>query len=333
MAIEPTSNIDIFAPQKDFLDTAVESYEQNVPLAAQIAAGFTPPGIAIDLAEATKYGRDAYRQASAGQFGPAAGSAGIAALSALGVIPIVGDLLKTGGKSAIKSAFLNKDILAKQDKKDLERIINDPKLSDSLKTQQIINHPAIIRAEKQMNEIPKTSTAPDYGTANYMNNRQFNFSDKSVVGYEDGIDELYKGGKTLAYREMGLKIPENLIKKNTGEKIAIINIGPPAAGKSAIANPLAVKYNATIVDPDEAKKVLPEFGGGIGGNAVHQESKVLANGIHRNRPRSSFCKNELKIFTQRQTYRLRSCSSLPRQIRNFISTIKKGGYSRWLWKN
>ena len=40
-------NIDIFqqggAAEKDLLDRAVEGYEENVPLPAQILAGFTPP--------------------------------------------------------------------------------------------------------------------------------------------------------------------------------------------------------------------------------------------------------------------------------------------------
>ena len=56
-------------------------------------------------------------------------------------------------------------------------------------------------------------------------------------------------------------------------------IGPPAAGKSAISNPLAVKNNATIIDPDEAKKIFPEFQGGVGGNAVHRESKALIDEV------------------------------------------------------
>ena len=32
-----------------------------------------------------------------------------------------------------------------------------------------------------------------------------------------------------------------------------------------------------MIDADEAKKVLPEYGNGIGANAVHEESSYLGN--------------------------------------------------------
>ena len=141
-------------------------------------------------------------------------------------------------------------------------MIEDPKLNPEQKSQQIRNHPAIVRAEKEMAELTPTVDLPNFGSKEFVETRQFNVAGKTLQGYEQGIEELYKGGRKLAYEEMGLAVPINVLNrsvKNQGEKIAIINIGPPAAGKSAIANPLAVKHNATIVDPDEAKKALPEF--------------------------------------------------------------------------
>ena len=57
MATNLTDDVDIFAPDKDLLDKAVESYEENVPLVGQIAAGLTLPGMAMDLATAGKYGK------------------------------------------------------------------------------------------------------------------------------------------------------------------------------------------------------------------------------------------------------------------------------------
>jgi len=61
--------------------------------------------------------------------------------------------------------------------------------------------------------------------------------------------------------------------------VATFVTGLPAAGKSSIANPLARDINAAIVDPDEAKKLLPTYGYGEGAAAVHQQSKVLAQGM------------------------------------------------------
>ena len=95
-------NVPTVEDDRDYLDRAVGAYEENVPLIAQIGMGFTPAGVAIDVAEATKYGRDAYRKAMQGELGQAGISTGIAALSALGAVPLLGDLIKAGGKPALK---------------------------------------------------------------------------------------------------------------------------------------------------------------------------------------------------------------------------------------
>ena len=101
-------NIDIFqqggAADKDLLDRVVEGYEENVPLPAQILAGFTLPGMAADLAAGGKYGRDAIEEFRAGNIKPGLMYAGIAGLSTLGALPLIGDLLRPG-KQALKSGI------------------------------------------------------------------------------------------------------------------------------------------------------------------------------------------------------------------------------------
>lgn len=197
------------------------------------------------------------------------------ALSPLDALGPAGAPAKAVAKETIKRGIISLD----DDLLDLKKILDDPNLSNVNKLEQAANHPSIVQAEKMMNEIPVTKDIPGYGTDDFVKNRQFNFDGKTVVGYEDAVDELYKGGKTLAYREQGLEIPSNVMAKNTGDRLATIVIGPPAAGKSAISNPLAIKTNATIIDADEAKKVLPEYQGGVGSNAVHHESKVISNEV------------------------------------------------------
>ena len=76
-----------------------------MPLAAQIAAGFTPAGLAADVATAAKYGRDAVRNVIAGQYGEAAAPAILAALAGVGLIPIVGDIAKSAGSKLVRSNF------------------------------------------------------------------------------------------------------------------------------------------------------------------------------------------------------------------------------------
>ena len=98
-------DINVFAP--DLLDLAVTGYEENVPLAAQIAAGFTPPGMAADVLAATKYGRDAARDFTQGRLGQGGANLGIAALSGLGAIPLIGDLAR-GPKSFLQAMVKTK---------------------------------------------------------------------------------------------------------------------------------------------------------------------------------------------------------------------------------
>lgn len=98
-------DINVFEP--DLLDRAVTGYEENVPLLAQIAAGFTPPGMAMDIAAAGKYGRDAARNIAEGDYGKAALYGGIAGLSALGAIPLFGELFR-GPKALLKGIDVSK---------------------------------------------------------------------------------------------------------------------------------------------------------------------------------------------------------------------------------
>ncbi len=59
----------------------------------------------------------------------------------------------------------------------------------------------------------------------------------------------------------------------------IIILGPPAAGKSTITNEIAWARKAAILDSDEIKKALPEFEGGVGATAVHEESSETAQAL------------------------------------------------------
>jgi hypothetical protein len=61
------------------------------------------------------------------------------------------------------------------------------------------------------------------------------------------------------------------------DRIIDIVIGPPASGKSsAIADDLLIARKAFLADSDEAKKLIPEFDGGLGANAVHEESSTVS---------------------------------------------------------
>jgi phage-related protein (TIGR01555 family) len=63
------------------------------------------------------------------------------------------------------------------------------------------------------------------------------------------------------------------------DRQARILLGPPAAGKSTSAERIAEQGGYAIVDGDDAKKVIPEFDGGLGASAVHEESGMIAANV------------------------------------------------------
>ena len=132
-------------------------------------------------------------------------------------------------------------------------------------------HPAIVDALDRARAIPETHLGEGYGSEAWEVNRIFHFGDEIEVGYTAGVQRLYEGARRLGWDDDG-KTPQPVRQ----ERHAVIVLGPPAAGKSTIANKIAQRHGAAIVDPDEAKKALPEFGDGIGANAVHAESSNVA---------------------------------------------------------
>jgi len=147
--------------------------------------------------------------------------------------------------------------------------------------EQIEQHPAVKKAINQMYDIPETIQPGTKSlaelTAEYIENRQFIIKDqygleKKVKGYSLGVTALYSYLEKFAWLDDGIDPPVNAVAR---EKKAVILLGQPASGKSSIANPIARKMRALIADSDEAKKILPEYQGGIGANAVHKESAFI----------------------------------------------------------
>lgn len=100
-----------------------------------------------------------------------------------------------------------------------------------------------------------------------------------IKGWEAAVEYLVDHSKTFAWADdkkwmkaNAGKIPENPVKN---DRELIIIFGPPAAGKSTLANPIARAKNAAIVDADEAKKMIPGYDDGVGANVVHEESSSL----------------------------------------------------------
>jgi hypothetical protein len=63
------------------------------------------------------------------------------------------------------------------------------------------------------------------------------------------------------------------------EKTAFLVIGPSAAGKSTLADPLSEHYGALLIDSDIAKRKFANFRGGAGTFAVHEASSQVAAAV------------------------------------------------------
>ena len=93
---------------------------------------------------------------------------------------------------------------------------------------------------------------------------------------EEIKEKLYKTGSAVVDDKGKVSYTGNVNRNRRAD----IVIGPPAAGKSSVvADPLSQKYGSRIIDSDEAKKLLPEFYGGIGAGRVHEESTMIKDDL------------------------------------------------------
>lgn len=148
--------------------------------------------------------------------------------------------------------------------------------------------------DKSTQELAKKTMLP--GSADWITAHPFHY-DKSKTVEENSaeatrIAKAYRNvfGETVAIntperKALRRRIIEELYGKGAEKKEskAFIVIGLPASGKSsAVAEPLAKKYGALIIDSDEAKERLPEFTDGLLADAVHEESSKIAIAIRAN---------------------------------------------------
>ena len=138
-------------------------------------------------------------------------------------------------------------------------------------------HPRVIAALDHMDEIEPTTEKSNCGSQQVWVSLEYLGGQKKLLGREAAVDNLYRGRLALAWIEDGLPPPS----KNVSDRQAVILLGAPAAGKSTVAHPLARARSAAIIDADEAKKIIPEYQGGVGANAVHEESGTLGKDVLR----------------------------------------------------
>ena len=190
-------------------------------------------------------------------------------------------------------------------REDLGRIVDE-----GATPEQIDAHPAVTDALERAMAIPLTKEADGYGGDAWRAGREFKFGDETVVGYEAGVQRLYENAKRLGWEGDGKTFPGQI---EQGRR-ATIMLGPPASGKSYFANKVAQARNAAIVDSDEAKKVLPEYDGGIGATAVHAESTTLAGEVLR------------KVLANGDNFVIPRTGKALSEIEPMIAQLKENGY-------
>lgn len=131
---------------------------------------------------------------------------------------------------------------------------------------EIAKHPAYAMARAKADSIPLTVEQEGYGTKEWRDARRFTPPDgEEFTSYKEAYKYLEAKSESYAKGPVGY------------DHEATIVLGPPASGKSGVAEAIARAKKSAIVDSDDAKAILPEFQGGIGANGVHNESGTIAD--------------------------------------------------------
>ncbi len=104
-------------------------------------------------------------------------------------------------------------------------------LASGASPEELSRHPLMQEASKRLDEITPTQILwgdnPHEPSAEWQANRVFNFGGERVIGYDEAIDRLAEKAEGYAKGEVAK------------DRQAYVVVGPPAAGKSTIAEHIA----------------------------------------------------------------------------------------------
>lgn len=172
--------------------------------------------------------------------------------------------------------------------------------------EQIEAHPMIVDALAAMEERAARATDGEegYGSPEWHSSREYRFGSETVIGTDAALARWADDARAFAG-------PEGVAY----DRVATIILGPPAAGKSTIAENLSVTGRAAIIDSDEIKKTLPEYEGGVGAARVHEESSELGERL------------EAVLRRQGANAIIPKVGGSPKSIRKVIDRFQADGYT------
>jgi predicted kinase len=168
---------------------------------------------------------------------------------------------------------------------------------------ELAQHPMVKRAVAENRRRVPTGTEEDFANPTWRANRVYDFDGEKVKGMDAAIARLTDQARAYA-GEGGVR----------NEKRAVVIIGPPAAGKSSAANPIAKHYGAAIPNPDDVKLVIPEYEKGVGTSAVHEESSVMGKEMVK------------RLIAEGANVVLPKVGDRPESIRRAVNELRELGY-------
>lgn len=166
-----------------------------------------------------------------------------------------------------------------------------------------------------------------YSTLTHTDNRDFEYRDEGVriKLRKQILDELIQFKRLENEDNIKLRrggaAPDSQVK---AEKRAFYIIGPPASGKSYIANKIADNFSAYILDSDYAKRKLPEYKNQIGAaSLIHEESDAII---------FNYSKGNLLNYCINHKYNMviPKIGHNSESIYEFCKTLKEIGYDVYL---
>lgn len=168
---------------------------------------------------------------------------------------------------------------------------------------EIAAHPSVKRAVSKIRSRMQTGTEEQLRDPAWRAKRVYDFDGKPVRGFDAAVERLTDKARSYAGGQVA------------NDRHVVIVLGPPAAGKSTFANPIAKELRAAVVDPDDAKLVIREYQGGVGTAAVHEESSLLAKDVLK------------RMMGDGANIVLPKVGDNEAQIRGIVNALKSIGYT------